>query len=53
MVAAGWIIENHKGFGLKKTMTKATLQGAIEMPLLDQLARSPAKELHDVEIINI
>jgi chorismate dehydratase len=49
MVAAGWIISNHKGFGQKKSMTKAALTGAIENELLDQLARSPAIPLHDLE----
>lgn len=47
MVAAGWIIENHKGFGSKKTITQASISGEISLLLLDQLARSPAMELHD------
>lgn len=50
LVAAGWIIENHKGFGKKKSMTQASLEGIIETSLLDQLARSPAVELHDLDI---
>lgn len=50
LVAAGWVIENHKGFGNKKSMTQASLEGTIETSLLDQLARSPAVELHDLDI---
>lgn len=53
MVAAGWVIENHKGFGNKKSMTQAGLEGTIENSLLDQLARSPAVELHDLELRRI
>lgn len=53
MVAASWIIENHKGFGNKKSMTQASLEGTIESSLLDQLARSPAVELHDLELRRI
>ena len=49
MVEAGWIISNHTGFGTKKTMTKARLEGNIENSLLDQLARSPILSLHDIE----
>lgn len=53
LVGAGWIIENHKGFGSKKSMTRATLSGSIDTILLDQLARSPAVELHDLELRSI
>jgi chorismate dehydratase len=53
MVAAGWVIENHRGFGNKKSMTQASLSGSIKSELLEQLARSPAQELHDLEILTI
>lgn len=47
MIFAGWSIENHKGFGQKRSMTQASLSGSTESSLLDQLARSKAIELHD------
>jgi hypothetical protein len=53
MVAAGWVIENHRGFGNKKLMTQASLSGSIKSELLEQLTRSPAQELHDLEIPTI
>ena len=48
MIDAGWIIENHQGFGNKRSMTQASLTGVTETSLLDQLARSPAIALHDI-----
>jgi chorismate dehydratase len=53
MQVAGWIISNHPGFGNKKNMTKANLNGQISNDLLDQLARSPAREIHDIELHEI
>ncbi len=47
LVAAGWIIENAKGFANKKTMTKASLLGEIAPELAQQLLRSPSLEIHD------
>lgn len=47
MIAAGWKIENRKGFGQKKTMTKARLVGVTEESLAADLARTPALELRD------
>lgn len=47
MLEAGWIIENLKGFGKKKTMTKAMLKGVISSDLLKELERSPTNSLKD------
>lgn len=47
LVTAGWIIANAKGFGQKRTMTKARLQGSIDPLLTAELSRSPALELRD------
>lgn len=47
MIAAGWAIENARGFALKRTMTKANLIGATSLELLDQLNRSPSIEIRD------
>lgn len=47
MMKAGWKIVNCKGFGLKKTMTKARLVGITEANVAAELSRSPALELHD------
>jgi tRNA U34 5-methylaminomethyl-2-thiouridine-forming methyltransferase MnmC len=47
MVVAGWIISNAKGFGQKRTMTKARLTGVIAPELQAELARSPTLELRD------
>jgi chorismate dehydratase len=48
LVVAGWIIENHKGYSLKRSMTTASLTGVIDDLLLDQLAKSPTIELYDI-----
>jgi tRNA U34 5-methylaminomethyl-2-thiouridine-forming methyltransferase MnmC len=47
MIKAGWKIENTKGFGQKRTMTKARLIGETATELTAELSRSPALELHD------
>jgi chorismate dehydratase len=47
MVVAGWIITNAKGFGQKRTMTKARLTGVIDPALQAELSRSPTLELRD------
>jgi tRNA U34 5-methylaminomethyl-2-thiouridine-forming methyltransferase MnmC len=48
MIVAGWKISNARGFGQKRTMTKARLTG-ISDPLIEaELARSPALELRDI-----
>ena len=47
MIVSGWIIENAKGFGAKRTMTKARLHGEISPALAAELSRSPALELRD------
>lgn len=48
MVAAGWKISNAKGFGTKRTMTKARLIGETDIILAAELSRSPTLELHDI-----
>lgn len=47
MIAAGWIISNAKGFGQKKTMTKARLTGVIDPTLQAELSKIPTLELRD------
>lgn len=47
LIVAGWIIENGKGFGQKRTMTKARLFGTVDPLLQAELSRSPAIELRD------
>lgn len=47
MITSGWRIENKKGFGQKRTMTKARLIGVTEAALAADLARSPTLELRD------
>ncbi|MBY0415433.1 MAG: hypothetical protein K2Q18_14775, partial [Bdellovibrionales bacterium] len=48
MIAAGWIIANGRGFGQKRTMTKARLLGVIDASLQAELSRSPTLELRDI-----
>ncbi len=48
MLASGWKIENAKGFGQKKTMTKARLRGETDPNLSAELSRSKALELRDI-----
>ena len=47
LMAAGWQIENLKGFGQKRTMTRASLNGSTSNDILDQLKRSPSLEIRD------
>lgn len=47
MIKAGWFIENKKGFGQKKTMTKARLIGETSKALAAELSKSPTLELSD------
>jgi tRNA U34 5-methylaminomethyl-2-thiouridine-forming methyltransferase MnmC len=47
LLVAGFSIANAKGFGKKKTMTKARLVGTTSDELLLELKRSPTLELHD------
>lgn len=47
MITAGWVITNAKGFGQKRTMTKARLTGTIDPLLTAELSRSPTLELRD------
>lgn len=48
LIAAGWCILNEKGFGLKRTMTKANLFGETAESLQVELSRSPTLELRDI-----
>lgn len=47
LIAAEWIVENAKGFAMKRTMTRAFLSGVTSPLVLDQLARSPSLEIKD------
>lgn len=47
MIAAGWVLTNTKGFGQKRTMTKARTFGVTEPAISAELSRSPALELRD------
>lgn len=47
MIAAGWILMNVKGFGQKRTMTKARTFGVTDSSVAAELSRSPALELRD------
>lgn len=47
LIRAGWIIESARGFGHKKTMTRARLTGQTESTLLEQLNKSPILEIVD------
>ena len=47
LVVSGWEIENLKGFGQKRTMTRANLSGSTSSEILDQLKRSPSLEIRD------
>lgn len=47
MLASGWKISNAKGFGQKKTMTKARLVGLSDTTLEAELSRSPTLVLKD------
>lgn len=47
MIAAGWVVMNVKGFGQKRTMTKARTFGVTDPLVAAELSRSPALELRD------
>ena len=47
MITAGWKIMNVKGFGQKRTMTKARTFGETDPAVTAELSRSPALELRD------
>lgn len=50
LLVAGWSIINDRGFALKRTMTKANLMGETSSELLDQLNRSPSREIRDRDL---
>ena len=47
LIAAGWIVEEMKGFGHKKSATRAFLSGKLDTKLAEHLARSEASPLYD------
>lgn len=47
MIKAGWKLKNQKGFGQKRTMTKARLLGVTDDSIAADLSRSPSLELRD------
>lgn len=47
LLKAGWSIESKKGFGQKRTMTKANLLGQTASELLEELKKSPILEIVD------
>lgn len=47
LLKAGWQIVNAKGFGQKRTMTKASLDGETSLELIGELNKSPTLELQD------
>ena len=47
LIVSGWEIENLKGFGQKRTMTRANLTGSTTSEIFDQLKRSPSLEIRD------
>lgn len=47
LIAAGWCVENARGFAMKRSMTKANLLGETSEELLLQLSRSPSLEIKD------
>lgn len=47
MIAAGWKVQNRKGFGTKRTATRAFLQGESQEDVVLQLERSLVKALSD------
>ena len=48
LIASGWQIENARGFGQKRTMTKARLHGEMDPALSAELSRSKTLELRDI-----
>lgn len=47
MITASWKLKNQKGFGQKRTMTKARLIGVTDESVAADLSRSPTLELRD------
>lgn len=47
LIAAGWAIENARGFAMKRSMTKANLQSVTSADLLLHLSQSPSLEIKD------
>lgn len=47
LLKAGWSIESAKGFGQKRTMTKANLLGHTASDLIEELKKSPILEIVD------
>lgn len=47
MIASEWKLENKKGFGQKRTMTRARLIGVTDESITADLSRSPTLELRD------
>lgn len=47
MLKAGWSIENARGFGKKRSMTKANLLSETDKALTEQLKNSPILEIVD------
>lgn len=50
LIEAGFKIENRKGFGQKRTMTRARLKGTTDPQTQIDLDRSPTLSLHDSKI---
>ena len=50
MLEAGWNLQKGEGFGKKRSSTRATLGGASNQGILDQLALSPVPALRDDNI---
>jgi chorismate dehydratase len=47
MIASQWKLKNKKGFGQKRTMTRARLIGVTDESITADLSRSPTLELRD------
>lgn len=50
MIVAGWQVSNRKGFGTKRTATRAKLTGTSEETLLESLDRSPVSAIYDKDL---
>lgn len=50
LLKAGWGVINDRGFALKRTMTKANLTTITSDELMDQLNRSPTREIMDSDL---
>lgn len=47
LIEAGFVLENRKGFGTKRTATRAFLKGETPLELTESLSRSPAPPFRD------